>query len=164
MDVRLINPFVAAVEQVFEVMLGLELTPGQCTASRTLELDEDSVSAAILLRGGASGASVLRLSHDFALAFVQKIDESARDIADGLDAIGEFANMVAGIAKQNLTDHLVEISTPSIHVGADPPNLARLSPWLRVPFEAPFGSFELAVSIQVRRPLAAVATAASSDA
>ncbi len=155
MDVRLINPFVAAVGQVFDVMLGLEVSPGQCMASRTLELGRNSVSATILLRGGASGASVLSLSHDFALALAQQIDQSARSIADGLDAVGEFANMVVGSAKLNLSSHLVEISTPSVHVGADPPNLKRLSPWLRVPFEAPFGSFELAVSIQVTGTLAA---------
>ena len=157
MDVRLINPFVAAVGQVFDVMLGIELTPGKCTASRTLDLAYNSVSATILLRGGASGASVLRLSHDFARALAQQIDENATSIADGLDAVGEFANMVAGIAKRNLADHMVEISTPNVHVGDDPPSLAHLSPWLCVPFEAPFGSFALAVSIQVKRALAETA-------
>ncbi len=158
MDVRLINPFVAAVGQVFDVMLGLEPTMGQCAASRTLEFGVDSVSATVLLRGGASGASVLRLSREFALAFAQKIDGNASSMEDGLDAVGEFANMVAGLAKRGLTGHLVEISTPCVHVGRDPPNLARLSPWLCVPFEAPFGSFELAVSIQIKGTLAATAS------
>lgn len=147
MDVRLINPFIETTQQVFDLMLGLSVKPGEKSAAAHPPELNGALSAMISMSGGANGALVLRFPRDVVNPIVRQLDPNVRTIDDILDAVGELANMICGAAKRKITDQLVEISIPHMSVGVEQAHaLAALTPWLTVPFESPLGSFDLAVS------------------
>jgi len=147
-DVQLINPFVCAAGQVFKTMLGCQVTPGKAEAVARLEHRRGTVDAIVAMEGGATGALVLRVSSRVVQPVAAALDGGDPE-GNVEDAIGELASMITGVAKKSLKTHLVRISVPT--VARDPSEraiIARLRPWLVVPFSCPFGPFALAVSFR----------------
>ncbi len=150
MDVRLINPFIESTLEVFETMVGLSIQPGERTARAHPPELVGAVSAMISMRGGAQGVLVLRFPRHVVKPIVRRLDAGAKTMDDILDAVGELANMVCGSAKHKISDQLVDISVPRVSVGDDQAAaIASLTPWLIVPFEGDFGSFDLSVSFRL---------------
>ncbi len=151
MDVRLINPFIESTLEVFETMVGLSIQPGERAARGRPPQLRGAVSAMISMRGGAQGVLVLRFPRHVVTPVVRRLDAGAKTLDDILDAVGELANMICGSAKHKIADQLVEISVPRISIGDDQAAaIASLTPWLIVPFEGDFGSFDLSVSFRFR--------------
>ncbi len=153
MDVELINPFITATKKVFVVMAGWKLSILPPQAVRHLPSAPNHVNAVIRMFGGVTGAVVLRFPRDVVLPVAQGFDKTAGTLQEGLDAIGELANMTAGDAKRRISKTLVTISVPEIVEGdAVLTELAELAPWLLVPFRGPFGAFTLATSFHPSEP------------
>jgi len=65
------------------------------------------------------------------------------------DAIGELVNIVAGHAKQHLTEYKLQISLPNVVIGSN--NFARVPlgvPTIAVPFKFSMGSFAMEVGLK----------------
>lgn len=118
MDVRFINPFVIAVQRVFETMVHTKATVGTPTL-RTDPNPMHDVSGLIGFSGDSVGCVMLSFPMDVACrvatAFAgTEIDDNHPDFTD---AIGELANMVAGNAKAEFTEMNISISLPSVITG-----------------------------------------------
>ncbi len=150
MDVRFVNPFVAAVRQVFKTMAGVEV---QVLKPRLKTDDTSDVSGIIGFSGDAAGAILLCFPQDVAckLASAFAGEEMTIEHPDFEDAIGELANMVAGSAKAEFQDLCVNISLPSVavgehhavHVSALGPETSRLV----IPCQTDRGSFHVEVAM-----------------
>jgi chemotaxis protein CheX len=65
------------------------------------------------------------------------------------DAIGEIANIIAGNAKQHLTQFNLSISLPKVIMGKDHTIASQRGvPTIVVPFESPLGNFAMEVSLK----------------
>lgn len=102
MDVRYINPFIAAVKHVFKTMLSTDI---MISKPRLKSPDEGNfdVSAVIGFSGDAAGAVILCFRTDTAVKTASKFTGSplTPQHPDFSDALGELANMVAGQAKRS---------------------------------------------------------------
>ena len=151
MDVRLINPFARATKHVFKLIVGCSLTADRPQAFATLPPGDTTANAIITLRGGASGVVMLRFPSPVVLSVGMAFAGTDVTRDDAYDALGELANMVVGNAKQELAGQLVEVSIPKIAVGdRELGEVAKLSPWLCIPFTATLGQFFLSISISSR--------------
>ena len=118
MDVKYINPFLVAVENVFNTMLELPFTLGK-PALKKEPVPENEISSIIGLSGDVTGCVVINLSRKLALRLASALlDEEITDIdEDCTDAIGEIANMIAGNAKTDFPSGNTSISVPSVVIG-----------------------------------------------
>jgi chemotaxis protein CheX len=161
MDVRLINPFISAVQHVFRTMVQTEVRMGK----PYIKMDGGSsadVSGVIGFSGDATGCVVLSFPKAVACraasAFAgTAIDQNHPDFAD---AIGELANIVAGNAKKELNGLHVEISLPSVVIGSEHViSQSRSVPRLVLPCETVHGRFFVEVGMRVEEPASAPAGA-----
>ncbi len=154
MDVRLINPFIGAIGNVYETMLQTEVSFGKPTL-KTGETPSVDVSCIIGFSGGATGCVVLCFSRDVARQVASKfacaqIDETHPDFAD---ALGELANMVAGNAKKDIPDAEISISLPSVVIGANHAiSPSRTTPHVLIPCKTALGDFVVEVGMLVEKP------------
>ncbi|HYA40334.1 MAG TPA: chemotaxis protein CheX [Syntrophobacteraceae bacterium] len=150
MDVKLINPFLAASMHVLKTMAGVDARPGKPFLKKTDEAVGD-VSAIIGITGAAKGS--------MALVFTEKcIKEIASSLLGEVltelnpevrDAVGELTNMICGDARRRLSEEgfALQAGIPTVVAGknhtithiADGPRLA-------VPFETDHGSFMVEVA------------------
>ncbi|MDA7978073.1 MAG: chemotaxis protein CheX [Pirellulales bacterium] len=141
MNVEYINPFIRAVLDVFQTMLGCSLSRGEPYAKSSNDLLHE-ISGIIGLSGAAKGATVISLSRATALeATAALLGEHPGEVnADVIDAVGELANMVAGSAKAQLEHLALNVSLPTVVQGSshrvDYPSGA--TP-ICVPFECSWG-------------------------
>jgi chemotaxis protein CheX len=150
LDVRYINPFITAIQSVFETMVHTSVSIG-----KPVLLDDHNstaeVSGIIGLSGDVVGSVVLSFSFDVAgkvaSAFAgAEIDAEHPDFAD---AIGELANMIAGSAKAQFKNSKVSVSLPSVITGKEHTvSQSRTSPRLLIPFETSLGPVALDVGIR----------------
>lgn len=151
MDVRLINPFIRATEEVFRLMIGCEAVPQPPKVLPSLPHGPRMINAIIGMEGGVQGAVVVRLPMSVALRIGAAFTGTAVTVDGAQDAVGELANMITGNAKRELGRHLVRITVPRIAIGDEEiGDVAEISPWLFVPFQASLGNFVLAVSFTMR--------------
>jgi chemotaxis protein CheX len=164
MDVRFINPFIAAVKSVFSTMLSTEIVVSKPVLKGVDEQGAD-VSAVIGLSGDAIGSVVLSFPMSTAVKAASKfagIQMSAHH-EDFSDALGELANMVAGHAKSRFEGLDVSISLPSVIIGQEHTvSQSRHAPRLALPCDSALGRFcvEVAILVQKRntpRPAGSVA-------
>lgn len=166
MDVRFINPFIVAIQRVFQTMLRTQVTvrtPTLATDSRAA----GDVSGIIGLSGDVSGAVVLSfpmaVAASVASAFAgSPIDEHSPDFAD---AIGELTNMVAGNAKTQFAGLHVGISLPSVIMGRDHTvSQSRANPRILIPCETTFGPVFVDVCIVMTKSQAKPETVSAGAA
>ncbi len=153
MDVRYINPFIGAIENVFATMLDTEIL---VTKPRIKERDELSadVSALIGFSGEATGSVALCFSTTAGLKTAGKfagldLTEQSPEFAD---ALGELANMVAGQAKSKLEGLNISISLPRVIIGHELRLLdSSQNPVLVLPCDSPLGRFNTEVAMTLKR-------------
>jgi chemotaxis protein CheX len=95
MDVKIINPFLAAAVNVLKTMAGIEPKPGRPFLKKT-ECAHEDVSANITVTGAATGTMSLSFNEPCIKAIVNKllgIEATALD-DDVKDAVGELTNMI----------------------------------------------------------------------
>ncbi len=151
MDVRLVNPFVVAVQRVFESMVHTKTRIGKPTMRDNGTLSMHDVSGVIGFSGDAAGCVVLSFPMDvackIATAFAGiEIDAEHPDLTD---AIGELTNMVAGNAKTHFEGLHISISLPSVIIGGHTITHPRQSPRIVIPCETDLGSVAIEVCMTV---------------
>jgi chemotaxis protein CheX len=148
-DARLVTPFVNAVRDVFQKMVGVPATI-QKPFLKSPPTPSHSICGIIGFSGNITGSVVLSFSDSAAQKLVESFAGVKLDIgtADFADAIGELANMVAGAAKRNLGG-LASISVPSVVIGKGftVSNMSTV-PCLVIPCTCPYGDFAVEVCIK----------------
>lgn len=152
MDVRLVNPFVVAIQRVFESMVHTKTRIGKPMMRDNGTPSMHDVSGVIGFSGDAAGCVVLSFPMDvackIATAFAGiEIDENHEDFTD---AIGELTNMVAGNAKMQFEGLHISISLPSVIIGGHTIAHPRQSPRIVIPCETDLGSVAIEVCMTVK--------------
>lgn len=119
MDVSFVNPFIRATSETFKTMLALDLQVNNPELKNEAKHTYD-ISGVIGLSGEAQGVISLSFPKDLALNIVSQllgveITEVGPDVTDG---VGEIVNIVAGYAKQYLTEYKLSISLPNVVIGS----------------------------------------------
>ncbi|MBX3376602.1 MAG: chemotaxis protein CheX [Phycisphaeraceae bacterium] len=150
----LIIPFMNAVTQVFQKMVGVPATV-QKPYLKTQTASTYDVCGIIGLSGQVAGSVVVSFAEAAAVNLVESFSGTRFKVSDPdfADAIGELANMIAGGAKQHLGG-VASISTPSVVIGKGYA-IAGMSdiPCVVIPCTSPRGDF--AVEICIKRHKAA---------
>jgi len=165
MDVRYINPFIAAVKTVFETMVMTDVTVGKPVPAGNGNDPKVDVSAIIGLSGDAVGAVVLSFEMDTASRAASKFAgiELKPEHPDFADALGELCNMVAGQAKVRLEGLNCSVSLPSVIIGPEHVvSQSKSKPRLLLPCSSELGQFHVEVAMVIEKkanvPAAAGAT------
>jgi len=150
MDVSYINPFIISTIETFQKMLKSEAKPGQVQLKNDTTYTYD-VSGVIGLSGEAQGSICLSFPKLIALKVVSALVGAEIKIIgpEVADAIGEIANIIAGNAKQHLTQFNLSISLPKVIMGKDHKIASQRGvPTIVVPFDCPLGNFAMEVSLK----------------
>ena len=149
MDVRYINPFLAAVKDVFETMIEVSFSVGKpCLKKDSIPLHE--VSSIIGISGEVTGSVVINLSEKTALQLASAlIGEQLLELdEDCVDAIGEIANMVAGSAKNGFPVQNTSLSVPTVVIGKHKVNYPSAIPIISIPCETSEGQFGVDIALK----------------
>lgn len=156
MDVRLINPLIAATQEVLSMMADARVAPEAPQVIAHMTLPEETISVIVEMDGGATGAVILQFPKSVAIRLATSFAGTTMPLEDTFDAIGEIGNMIAGSAKRALNTQLIKISIPRIvQRQEDLGTVGELSPWLEVPFVGSVGEFSMYVSISDLKTVAA---------
>jgi chemotaxis protein CheX len=153
-DVRYINPFIAAVQHVFKTMLKTEILVSRPTI-RDKDTPDSDVAAIIAFSGAATGNVTLCFSKKTAVRVARKFTGArllTQDPTALSDALGELANMVAGQARATLPEGGIEVSLPQVVIGHQhrgPQSSG--SPVLVLPCDSNLGRFSVQVTMVMRR-------------
>lgn len=152
MDVKYINPFVESILNNLEQMAAIKAEKMELSVTMDAKTSME-VSGVIGLSGGVKGSAIISFPKAIALAvasamFMEELTEVNEDVKD---AIGEFANIFVGNARNKLVDEglNITISTPTIIVGKDheishPQNI----PFLVIPFKTDMGIFQINIGVK----------------
>lgn len=152
MDVKYINPFVESVLSNLEQMAAIKAEKLELSVTRDAKTTME-VSGVIGLSGGVKGSAIVSFPKTIALAvasamFMEELTEINEDVKD---AIGEFANIFVGNARNKLVDEglNITISTPTIIVGkgheiSHPQSI----PFLVIPFKTDVGDFQISIGVK----------------
>ena len=150
MDIKMINPFLAATLHVLKTMAQVDAKPGKPFLKKD-DIAIGDVSAIIGITGAAQGS--------MALIFTE---QCTKDIASNLlgvpftelnhevrDAVGELTNMICGDARRRLAvdGFVLQAGIPTI-VGGRSHTITHIAsgPCLAVPFTTSQGSFMVEVA------------------
>jgi len=152
MDVSYINPFIKATIDTFTTMLSIELKTG----NPVLKVDAVhtyDISGVIGLSGEAQGIISLSYPKDVAFALVGALlGTTISDVNHELiDGVGEITNIVAGNAKQYLSNFQLKISLPNVVIGSG--HRIEVQSGVKtiiVPLVGDLGEFVMEVSLKTR--------------
>lgn len=148
----LVKSVVCAATDVFSMMLGLQITPGEAYIEHNAPTETERVVALIGLAGSWIGTGMISCSPDFAcrissLMLMSEFDAVNEDV---LDAMAEMANMIFGNVKTELEEQLggLGLSIPTVIFGR---NFATRSvgkqSWTVVPISAGNDVLELKICL-----------------
>lgn len=150
MDPAFITPFIKSIQNVFNMMLQLDVTVEDPRLKTDSKATYD-VSGIIGLSGDVVGSAVLSFPTDAAERIVALFtgEEMPVDHPDFSDAIGELINMVTGNAKADFAGKNVSISCPNVVRGKDH-SIARPReiPTILIPCSTDCGELVLEISVQ----------------
>ena len=150
MDVSYVNSFLKATHTTFSTMMMMDIKVGTPNLKGNISMNY-GISGSIGLTGNAQGFIALSYPKHLALSVVSKlIGSEVTDIGSEVaDAIGEITNIIAGYAKQFLTDLNLAISLPSVIIGSDYQIVGFSNiPIIVVPLQCEFGEFFMQVSLK----------------
>jgi chemotaxis protein CheX len=150
MDVKYINPFLKAVENLFDTMIEVPFTLGKPSIKQDKEAPYE-ISGIIGLSGSVTGCVVISLSEAIAFHLVSALTGetvSAMD-SDTTDAIGEIANMIAGNAKTDFPGEGNAISVPTVVIGKHEVSYPKGVPIISIPCETDKGRLIIEVAMKV---------------
>jgi chemotaxis protein CheX len=112
----------AAAEEVFSVMLGIDLAPGEPQIGQAGQ-DHSGVVAVLGLTGDWVGSGQISCDSALARRMASSLLMSEYDMIDEevLDAVGEVANMIIGNVKTSMERTLgpMGLSAPAVFFGGD---------------------------------------------
>lgn len=150
MEAKDIYPFVESVKKVFDTMLTMKVEALNARLKPATETSYD-VSGIIGMSGEVTGAVVLSLPQQTASRIVtiftgMQVEPGDVDFAD---AIGELVNMITGSAKAQFEGRHIDISCPSVVVGAQHRVLQHSRrPIIEIPCECECGPFSVLVTMR----------------
>ncbi len=149
MDVAYINPFLRAVQNVFETMIELPYTLGKPTIKKNNTTSYE-ISGIIGISGDVVGSIVVSFSTEIALKVASALlGEELKAVDDDCtDAIGEVANMIAGDAKKRFPKANTSISVPNVIIGSHKVAYPSGLPIISIPCETNAGQFAIEVAIK----------------
>lgn len=141
----------AAAEEVFSVMLGIDLVPGEPQTGQAGQ-DHSGVVAVLGLTGAWGGSGQISCESALARQMASRLLMSEYDTVDEdvLDAVAEVANMIVGNVKTSLERSLgpMGLSAPAVFFGGDfetrvvgKPNM------VLVPFECAEGNMTVQIAV-----------------
>jgi chemotaxis protein CheX len=120
MDIKYINPFINATQNVFSTMLGIELSMEK-PVLKTDNSTHADVTGVMGLLGDQKGCMCISLTRKGALYFYKQLmqDEHEEIDADVVDAIGELTNIISGQARKEFeaADINLKAAIPTVMVG-----------------------------------------------
>ncbi len=148
MDVKYINPFITAVQNIFNTMIDVPFKLGKPSLKKD-RIPSYEISSIIGLSGGVTGCVVINLSEPIALQLVSSLlgEEVTELNEDCTDAIGEIANMIAGNAKTDFPSEETSISVPSVIMGKHKVSYPSGLPIITIPLETEKGELIIEVAI-----------------
>ena len=144
-----INPFITAVQLVFDTMLDTEVTVAKPVLKENDKASFD-VTGIITLSGQVAGSAALSFPMETAKNAVEAFSGTRVDEHDEMfsDAIGELANMVTGNAKKDLDNLKVAISVPTVVIGANQRlGHHQLGAWIVLQCSSALGDFDIEVCV-----------------
>jgi len=151
-----INPFVESVCDFFSTMLDSEVQRGDVRLTRREPGGQREIAVKIHFAGMTNGTLVFFLPASTAIGVAQRFIGLQLESVDDcvLDAVSEFANIVAGGAKSRIQAGLdgppLDLSLPEII--RDSHNFAHIFSrfaWLEVPFASEIGPFEILIHLEM---------------
>jgi chemotaxis protein CheX len=152
MDVSYINPFIIATNTCFTTMMSIEIHAEAPSLKRHPYPTYD-ISGVIGLSGDAQGSISLSFPRADAESFVKLMLGSPAMVSEPemIDGIGEIVNIIAGNAKQHLTNFNLSISLPNVIIGKKHTLAGQSgSPTIVVPYSSDSGKFAMEVSLKTR--------------
>ncbi len=152
MDVKLINPFLAAAMHVLKTMAGIDAKPGRPFIKKD-EIAIGDVSAIIGVTGAAQGSMALIFTEKCIMAVASSLLGVAftKLNHEVSDAVGELTNMICGDARRRLAEDgfVLHAGIPTI-VGGTGHSIMHVAkgPCLAVPFETEDGTFMVEVAFE----------------
>jgi chemotaxis protein CheX len=152
----IVTHVVTAARQVFEMMLGMEIRPGQDYLENNTPQPSEGVVALIGLGGAWMGIGMMVCPPTLAckIASAMLMTESAGVSEEVLDAMAEMANMIFGHMKTELEEQLggLCLSLPTVIYGR---NFATKSvsqqPWTVIPVQVGEDTLELRICLTPNR-------------
>jgi len=150
-NVDFINPFLEAVLHVLSTMANVSAAPGKPYINKKRKAQGD-VTGLIGFTGTTTGTMSVTMSKGAILKIVNSmLFESYTEIDDDIaDAVGELTNMIAGQARNTLSEHgmSLQASTPSVVVGKGHTlDHIASAPILAIPFSTEDGNFVVEVCL-----------------
>jgi chemotaxis protein CheX len=148
----LVKSVVSAARDVFNMMLGLEITPGEGYVEQIAPTETERVVALIGLAGTWIGTGMVSCTPEFAcrISSLMLMTECDAITEDVLDAMAEMSNMIFGNVKTELEGELgsLGLSIPTVIFGR---NFATRSvgkqSWHVVPIHAGTDVMELKICL-----------------
>jgi chemotaxis protein CheX len=136
MDVKYINPFLAATKDIFATMIDLPLKLNKPCINKTRTPDF-GICCIIGLAGTVKGCVVISVGENLAIQLASALVQEPLDAfnEDAVDAIGEIANMVVGNAKSSFPEAECSISVPSVVIGQHKVSFPSTVPIITIPCE-----------------------------
>ena len=150
MDVKIINPFLAAAMHVLKTMAQVDAKPGKPFLKKD-DLAVGDVSAIIGVTGAAQGSMALIFTEQCIKHIASNLlGERFSQMNDEVrDAVGELTNMICGDARRRLAKigFVLQAGIPTI-VSGKGHSIVHIAngPRLAVPFETSKGSFMIEVA------------------
>ncbi|MCH8146770.1 MAG: chemotaxis protein CheX [Planctomycetes bacterium] len=147
----------ADVELLFSVVPKIRQNCGK-------DIRAADVSAAISFSGQAVGSVVLCFSKQVARTVASKFAGGEISVlnADLADALGELANMVAGLANGKMNGLDMSTSLPRVAIGSHITLKNNRIPVLTLPCDSPLGRFSIEVSMELKMKPESIPEPASS--
>jgi len=151
MNVKVINPFLAAAMHVLKTMAGVDAKPGKPFLKKD-DIAMGDVSAIISITGQAQGSMALVFTEACITGVASHLlGENFSQLNDEVkDAVGELTNMICGDARRRLSEDGITLQAgiPKILSGKNHSivHLAK-GPRLAIPFETDQGAFIIEVAL-----------------
>ncbi len=120
---RLVDLTFTAANDVFQMMLGMDVTAGNAHTEQSVPQEDDLIVTLIGITGPWMGTGMIRCKSEFAckIASCMLMTDYSDVNEDVLDAMAEMSNMVFGNVKTNLEEVLgnLGLSIPTVIYGSN---------------------------------------------
>jgi chemotaxis protein CheX len=152
MDIKFINPFMAATVHVMETLAHVKAQPGKPYLKKD-KIARGDVTGCIGLTGKVRGTVSVSFTEKCILAIVSSMfGEEMTELNEEIrDAAGEISNMISGQARQKLEADGISLSAaiPTVVMGKNH-SLSHFTtyPVIAIPFTSNMGDFTIEVSFE----------------
>jgi len=151
MDVRYVNPFLNAVQNIFETMIDIPFSLGKPSIKKEATASHE-ISGIIGITGEVIGSVVVSFPETIAIQLASELlGEVLEEVnADCTDAIGEIANMIAGDAKNGFPEGNTSVSVPTVIIGKHKVAYPSGVPIITIPCKTNSGWFAIDVALKTK--------------